>query len=234
MNAKLGKRDTALSLLCDAGAPRVFTPTTLNAWLETREAGLARKVLLAAMQRWKALGLVKQVARGIYLNGRITPLPTLDEAAPWLRRGAVISLQRVLGQAGVLNNPTERITCVLPLQVSRAVGAVRSDLGLFTFSGMRGDLVPDGKEAWSRDALEPYAHVPTATPEKALLDWLYLARESQKWALPPRHDIDFGEMDLVRLQRLAAHMGLERDLGAFLGSAPVAAPAQRVGGRRPG
>lgn len=54
---------------------------------------------------------------------------------------------------------------------------------------------------------------PRATPEKALLDWLYLARSLRSTLSPPSlQDVDLSELDKARLRRLAKTMGLEQAL----------------------
>ncbi len=58
---------------------------------------------------------LQRVVRGLYLNDLINPPAQLSEAAVWLRPGAVISLQTVLGDSGVWNNYTALMTVVVPL-----------------------------------------------------------------------------------------------------------------------
>jgi hypothetical protein len=69
------------------------------------------------------------------------------------------------------------------------------------------------------DRLEPLAkldHV-RATPEKALLDWLYLARSPRsRRTLPPKGDIDLELLDRARLRRLGRALGLASALEAWL------------------
>ncbi|MGH8398167.1 MAG: hypothetical protein ACRETA_07980 [Gammaproteobacteria bacterium] len=58
---------------------------------------------------------------------------------------------------------------------------------------------------------------PRFTPEKALLDWLYLAvspRSHRTW--PPRTDIDLATLDSRRLARLAKTTGLGSVLADWL------------------
>lgn len=231
MPAALSDRSTALASLADPHAPRVMSPTGLRRWLEPRGLSWQLSTATEALGEWHRMGLVEKVRRGVYLNLRAAPRPTVDEAAPLLRQGAVISLQRVLGQAGVLNNPTDWVTSVLPMGQSRAVGKIVTDRHTFVFVGMRDDLVPTTDQAWADDAYQPYAPVRTATPEKALLDWLYLAQVSPLWRMPPRQDIDLEELDSDRLDRLAQAMGLEAPLHAFRVGKP--APQQRPRRHRP-
>lgn len=224
------QRNRALMCLAEAHAPRVMNPQNLREWLGTQGVELGAPALISALAQWQTLGFVAKVRHGIYLNLRAQPCPQADEAAPWLREGAVVSLQRVLGQSGVLNNPTPWITCVLPPSQSRAVGTIETGGHTFQFTGMRDDLIPARGADWAQDAYQPYAHVATATPEKALLDWIYLSKASPLWRLPPRQDIDMDEMDAARLDRLATRMGLESELQQFRDGplAPAARPRQRL------
>ena len=57
---------------------------------------------------------------------------------------------------------------------------------------------------------------PRATPEKALLDWLYLANSSHSTLTPPsRGDVDVDVLNKKRLARLAKAMNLVEILGSW-------------------
>jgi len=59
---------------------------------------------------------------------------------------------------------------------------------------------------------------PRASPEKALLDWLYLARSPRSPVSPPAlHDVAHDALDKKRLMRLARAMKLESALALWLG-----------------
>lgn len=220
-------RDRALELLSQPGAPRVMAPTPLREWLAAGGVEMGQPAMIAALTQWQRLGLVDKIRHGVYLNLRAQPTPQADEAASRLREGAVISLQRVLGQAGVLNNPTPWITCVLPLSQSRAVGTVDTGRHVFQFAGMRDELLPAAASDWAEDAYQPYTQALTATPEKALLDWIYLSQASPLWRLPPRQDIEVDDLDRDRLGRLGNRMGLKEDLEAFVAARPLVARTRR-------
>ena len=51
-----------------------------------------------------------------------------------------------------------------------------------------------------------------ATPEAALLHWLYLSGSSRSRMSTPPLDLDLGELDLKRLRRLAIGMHLDANL----------------------
>jgi hypothetical protein len=201
-------RNRAVALLAEPGCPRVFAPTELQQWLKSAGESMSTPAVSVALKEWDQGGLVSKIRHGIYLNKRASPAPTLDEAAPLIRAGAVISLQRVLGQAGVLNNPTSWITSVIPMGGAHWVGTVKQGENVFTFSGLHPSLIPASDADWAGDAYQAYAQVPTATPEKALTDWLYLAKNSPKWRLPPAHDLDLDALDPARMTRLTERMGV--------------------------
>ena len=77
--------------------------------------------------------------------------------------GAIVSLATVLGRAGVLNNPTHWVTAVVPSDnASRPPNEMDADKGSkFKFALMPADLLPSlaSPDAFSKDALEPYAAV---------------------------------------------------------------------------
>lgn len=214
------------------GAQRVVTTKDLAGLSTPVGSPTPTRVTLArAVDHWVELDALVRVRRGVYLNRLSIPAPTLEEAAPYIRTGAVLSLQSVLGRTGVFNNPTPWITCVVPLgsDTNRSVGVVRTPTAHFRFSGIDLRLFPSPQDDWASDAYEAFALVPTATPEKAFLDLLYLsAQPSGKASLPPAGDIDWDELDTDRLDRLAVRMGLEEHLAqARLGRTLVRRPVLR-------
>ena len=212
----------AIRSLGQEGAPRVFDPVELEAWLNAQLGELPRRTVRRALSEWEASGIVRRAARGLYLNLQAFPEPALEEVASRMRPGAVVSLSTVLGRAGVLNNPTHWVTAIVPSDSpSRPVNQIASDDGsMFVFALMKPELMAGPQDDWSADALEPYAAAPTATPEKALLDWLYVGgrgRGVERWAMPASHDWDVSYLDADRLSRLAERMNLSEELEHFLG-----------------
>ena len=57
---------------------------------------------------------------------------------------------------------------------------------------------------------------PRATPEKALLDWIYLGDSPRTKLAPPPLDIDLERLDKRRLKRLADRMKLSKHLEEYL------------------
>src|SRR6202790_5058170 len=92
---------------------------------------------------------LQRVVRGLYLNRLLTPPAQLCEAAVWLRPGAVISLQTVLGDSGVWNNYKGWVTAVVP-RSSRytppPLGTVETGAGTFVYRGVPECVLETGAE----------------------------------------------------------------------------------------
>lgn len=161
-------------------------------------------------------GKLQTVQRGLYLNYLRASPGVLADAMPWLQRDAVVSLNTVLGDAGVLNNPTTIITAVVPIDAGAPpparLGRKKTRAGSVHFFGIPRRLFEAGAV---EDRLQPsdaFEH-PRATPEKALLDWLYLgASPRSRRTPPPRADIDLSMLNAKRLARLARASGQEKML----------------------
>lgn len=207
-----------LAALAKPGAPRILDVPVLTDWLEQAKITPADRTLREIVRLLCTTGQLERVRYGVYLNRQAKPAVSAMELAPWLREGAVVSLQRVLSQAGVLNNPTPEITCVLDASLNRNVGVLDTALGTFSFHGLRPGLLPPPDADWAKDAFEPFTQVPMATPEKALLDWLALSQSQggkSRLRPPAPQDIEWDGLDRERLDRLAQQMGLAPVLEAF-------------------
>lgn len=164
-------------------------------------------------------GRLQFVQRGLYLNRFRTNPPQLADAVSSLYKNAVVSLTTVLGEAGVLNNPSSTITAVVPLDQNAPpphLGRKKTHAGTFHFFGIPRHVLEAGA---AKDRLEPvdrHAH-PRVTPEKALIDWLYLGQSPRSHRTPPpRNDIDMTSLDLSRLRRLAKAAGLKDTLEKWI------------------
>ena len=143
-------------------------------------------------------GALQRVSRTVYLNKLAGPTVQLAEAAQLIRRGAVVSLAWVLERSGALNNFGDIVTCVVPLVVGMApprVGEHKTLAGQFRFYGMPIRIVNCGA-AHVEDVQDVRYAYPRATPERALMDWIYLG--SSPHSRP-------------RLKRLSKVMGLESE-----------------------
>ena len=173
-----------------------------------------------SVERWiqEAVGAnrLRRVVRGLYLNCLISPPAQLGEAAVWLRPGAIVSLQTVLGDAGIWNNFTDWVTAVVPLSrryATPSLGKIETAGGVFVFRGMPESIVEVGRE---RDRLVAEATYRRATPEAALLHWLYLSNSPRSRMSSPPLDLDLERLDRQQLKRLARAMDLAEILESFL------------------
>lgn len=155
-------------------------------------------------------GRVSKVIRGVYLNRFRSVAGTPADAAHFLRRDAVVSLNTVLGDAGVLNNPSLTTTAVIPMIAggdAPRTGRIKTAVGWFHFFAMPLDILQAGSTKDNIDS-DWHDHV-RATPERALIDWLYLAASPySKRTAPPVGDLDLDLLDRRRLARLAAATGV--------------------------
>ncbi len=194
-------------------APAVLSRDLLARMARTARGG--EDLAASSLTHWISAagknGRLQAVVRGLYLNHwRVRP-GTLADAAPWLRSDAVVSLNTALADAGVLNNPTRIVTAVVPLDPGAApprLGRQLTRAGSFQFHGMPRRILEAGEP---QDRLEPagaFEHA-RATPEKALVDWLYLAASPRSTRhLPPRGDVDMGLLKKARLRALARAAGV--------------------------
>lgn len=235
--SRFSRKALVLMRLAKPGAPRVFSPGSLVQWLEEQDIVIPPRTLTESLAEWSATGAIDRVTSRIYLNGRTQPRPTLDEAAPHLRPGAVVSLHRVLGQHGVLNNPSHWVTAVVSSADTTKVGRVDTENAIFRFAAL-----PDAMVIRAGDALHDLAVEEgrpwVATPEKALLDWLHLAntpRGAASWPLPGAYDWDMDLLDHGRLDALASGLGLTRLVEDFRNRIANGAldPSPRQRARRP-
>lgn len=172
------------------------------------------------VERWiqDAVGAhrLQRVVRGLYLNRLTHPPAQLAEAAVWLRSGAVISLQTVLGDAGVWNNYTGWVTVVVPLSrryATPSLGKLQTLGGTFVFRGLPERVLDSGREEDRLAAGVPYRR---ATPEAALLHWLYLSHSPRSRMSAPPSDLELGALDLRKLNRLARASNLCEQLESWL------------------
>lgn len=204
-------------------------PAALNRGLLARLARTARDgdtVPASTLTHWlkRVGGRLEPVVQGLYLNRYRAEPVSLADAAHLLVIDAVVSLNSVLGDAGVLNNPSHIVTAVVPLDRGAPpprLGRRTTRAGTLQFFGIPRRILEAGEADDRLDAHTPRDHA-RATPEKALLDWLYLAQSPRSnREAPPRDDIDVALLDRRRLDRLATAMGLTAALLAWSGG-PVA------------
>jgi hypothetical protein len=90
----------------------------------------ARNTIFRWIREQTEAGILRPVTRGLYLNQLARPQPTAAEAASFVRSGAIVSLQTVLGDAGITNSYSDIVTSVLPAHgVSLSRAAPSSQMG---------------------------------------------------------------------------------------------------------
>jgi hypothetical protein len=161
-------------------------------------------------------GALRPVTRCLYINQLARPLPTAADAAGFVRGGAVVSLQTVLGEAGVTNSYSDIVTCVVPHSKDHrpSVRLVKAERIEFRFHAMPTRFL-DEHAGELEDRMDMDFKYPRATPEKALLDWIYLGASARTKISGPPFDIDSGRLKKARLQRLAKAMRLESQLETY-------------------
>ena len=191
--------DTASIIQLARNVRRDISKPSVDRWIQ--EAVSANRLL--------------RVVRGMFLNRLITPPAQRCEAAVWLRPGAIISLQTVLGDSGVWNNYTEWVTAVVPLSptyTTPSLGRVETGAGTFVFRGVPELVLETGAE---NDRLVAVLDYRRATPEAALLHWLYLSGSPRSRMSTPPLDLDLDALDLRKLKRLAIGMHLDANLSGW-------------------
>ena len=199
-------------------APRVLTAPMLVRLADSERPGVSRGAVTLLAKELCEDGDLGRAARGLYLIRRLPVPACIAEAAPYIRRGAIVSLHSVLGDAGVLNNYTHDVWCVVPMS-GRNTTSLRPSEGAngvsFVFRGIREErLFAPARSDLLAD--EPY---PRATIEAALCHWLYLWKmpQSDMGKLPG--DLDLEGFDVERATRIAEAMGIQDAFGDWLASA---------------
>ena len=192
-------------------------PAALDRGLLERFAARARGTSVASstLSHWigraEKRRRLQRVSRGVYLNAFRSLAGTPADAAHLLRRDAIVSLNTVLGDAGVLNNPSLTVTAVIPLDpggVKPPRGRIKTQVGWYHFFAMPRAVLEAGRP---EDRIDPtFTDHVRATPERALIDWLYLARSRlSRRTWPNSGDLDLELLDSARLDRLAIAVGIK-------------------------
>src|SRR5882757_9563130 len=101
--------------LADPNALRVLDKSSIVRAARDVRSSVSDPTVERWIQEAVSAKRLRRVVRGLYLNHLINPPAQLAEAAVWLRPGAVVSLQTVLGDSGAWNNYTAWVTAVVPL-----------------------------------------------------------------------------------------------------------------------
>lgn len=191
--------------------PAVLTTSTVEMLAATDTAGVPSG---ATIQRWlKDLvqsQKLRPVIKGVYLNrlGHRDVSPAA--AAHWVRSRSIVSLAWVLEQAGLTNNFGDTITCVIPIDPTWPAPQIsdrKTQAGTFRFFAMPAHL-NDERAGRYDDLQDSRFDYRRATPEKALLDWIYLGASPRSRMTRPPYDLEIEPMNAARLKRLAKGMGI--------------------------
>jgi hypothetical protein len=202
--------------LADAVALRVLDKTSIVRLARDMLPEVSEPTVERWIQEAVSANRLQRVVRGLYLNRLINPPAQLCEAAVWLRPGAVISLQTVLGDAGVWNNFTDWVTAVVPLSrryTTPSLGRLETAAGIFVFRGLPEAVLEAGRE---EDRLVSGTTYRRATPEAALLHWLYLSNSPRSRMSEPPSDLDITMLNVHRLRRLSCAMRISELLEQWL------------------
>ena len=148
--------------------------------------GNANVFLTRALSR----GLVTRVSPGVYANATLKGLPAVEEVACFLRTPSYVSCEWALDLHGVL---AQAPTVLTVITLAPTAGA-RSRI---VFHGVTVEHSRISPALFS--GFEPREGFNLATPEKALLDTLYLHRD-----LPAHDELELERLDRTRLAALAA------------------------------
>lgn len=211
-------RYALLGALEKPSAPRVCSTQTLARLVQTVRPHAAPATVRAAIDGLVEAHALLKVSRGLYINRHARPTAELAEAAHHIRKGALVSLESVLGECGFLNNPAAITTAVLPFRTGFApnVGMVKTSGGqVFRFSALPQKLFPM-TETDERLMLQAGRFFAVVKPEVAALHWLYLALSPHSPMRPAPQDIDFSVLDLELLKSLAWRWDLARPLQEWM------------------
>jgi hypothetical protein len=208
--------------LAEPTALRVLDRKSIISLAKDMRSGVSDPTVERWIQESVSANRLQRVVRGLYLNHLINPPAQPCEAAVWLRPGAVISLQTVLGDAGIWNNFTDWVTAVVPLSrryTRPSLGRLETAAGIFVFRGLPEAVLESGEE---EDRLVSNTTYRRATPEAALLHWLYLSNSPRSRMSQPPLDSDLAALDVRKLKRLSQAMRLSEPLERWLNRAGCA------------
>jgi hypothetical protein len=214
--------------LAEPQALRVLDKSSIFGMAQHVEPDISEPSVERWIQETVKANRLQRVVRGLYLNRLLTSPAQLCEAAVWLRPGALISLQSVLGDSGVWNNYTDWVTAVVPFSsryTRPSLGRVNVAAGTFVFRGVPERVLEAGRE---EDRLMHGVAYRRATPEAALLHWLYLANSPHSHISQAPLDLDIDALQIGKLRRLSRAMGLNDYLEAWRSRAQAQHAAQTV------
>jgi len=202
-------RKALYEALKEFNAPRVMSNIELQEYANSVGIEVTPKQIIRFIEQVGDLDVLTPVRKGLFLNNRVWPTPTYAEAACRIRSGAVVSLHTVLGDAGVLNNSTSNVYSLLPAPEhgpQPSLGSLESESGVtFHFNKIKAEILEAGDVD---DRLVPLLSYDRATPEAAVVHWIYLANTRRSPLCEPDTQCDMEQLDLERLERLATAAGI--------------------------
>lgn len=119
------------------------------------------------LRRWQKDGKIIRLRNGVYAFSEIGAKPHAAlYAASRIYRPSYISLYSALAFYGLIPEAIVQTTCVTSLKTT----SFENELGVFVYRSVRSDLMFGYKPL----AVDKNLYISIATPEKALLDLLYL------------------------------------------------------------
>lgn len=215
-------RQTLYNALKDFDAPRVTSFSELMTFADDAGCVITEKQLKTFVEQAIQFDFLKVARHGIYLNLKAWPTPSMAEVSPRMRPGAIVSLHTVLGEAGIINNYSAQVHCVVPINDFGGrpnVGDVTAKDGtVFNFNAIKASVLEAGDEI---DRLVPLLPYDRATPEAALVHWIYLASNHRSKIMEPDTQCDLSSIDMERLERLSDAAGVKAEVFDFVGRCDV-------------
>jgi len=128
---------------------------------------LAEPAVRNALRRYESKGLVERISTKVYINHFNQHFSSRD-LVNTLRPRSYISLESALVDRGVITQNPSILTCVTPAYPQ----TFQSNSGIIVYRKISSGLYWGFEEKTTR-----YSKYLIAEPEKALLDWVYLARQ---------------------------------------------------------
>lgn len=218
--------------------PRIMTSMELFLyWRKKNYSNLQLKVFYRVIDQLISVGHLKRVKKDMYANMQAVPAIQNNEIASFLVDDSVITMHSSLYEAGALNNPTRIVTAAVPCYkrgtpgtfngIRGAVREFKTEIGDFWFFNIPAELVTlEGVETYELEKMGITYKM--ATPEKALMDWIYIGTERNKkkkldkesdltdfTGLPPL-DIAISVLNTRSLKKIATAMNLTTELNDWL------------------
>lgn len=200
------------SYLTGDDAPRMISNSQVLEFATSNEIMISSKQVSSYINYKLENGSFSQIRKGLYCNNNASPTPTFAEAACRIRSGAVVSLHTVLGDLGVFNNSTSNVYSIVPAPeqgVQPNIASVQVEGATFHFNKIKQNILEAGDIS---DRLVPMLTYDRATPEAAIVHWIYLASSHTSSMHEPDTQCDMDQLDLERLERLAAAAGLQEQV----------------------